>query len=193
MVEPLTLRRNSGQFVAGHKPTITAEIIARRVRTRCGGDWPERFLLRVSPEPNSGCWLWDGAWRSDGYGASTSPGFKGTKQAHIVSWLLFRGPIPNGLFVLHRCDIRPCVNPAHLFLGTAKDNHDDCKNKDRDVPPPLKRGESHGSAKLTECLVRHLRDERAAGVAFRELARRHGLDRRTITQAINRETWAHVE
>lgn len=51
--------------------------------------------------------------------------------AHRVSWELFRGPIPNKLFVLHKCDNKNCINPDHLFLGTAKDNIHDCIRKGR--------------------------------------------------------------
>lgn len=86
------------------------------------------FLRYVHPEPMSGCWLWIGVDDGDtGYGRFGPR----QHQAHRVSWLLYRGPIPAGLFVLHRCDVPRCVNPTHLFLGTQTDNVRDCIAKGR--------------------------------------------------------------
>lgn len=91
----------------------------------------ERFMKFVSPEPNSGCWLWTGGTvQPGGYGVfapRTSP----QTTAHRVSWMLFVGPIPDGLQVCHHCDVRLCVNPDHLFLGTSQDNHSDMVRKKR--------------------------------------------------------------
>jgi hypothetical protein len=89
--------------------------------------WTERVL----PEPNSGCWLWTGRYGNQGYG-TYGGGRRGERvQAHRLVWEVTNGPIPTGLFVLHRCDVRGCVNPAHLFLGTAKDNTRDMMAKGR--------------------------------------------------------------
>ena len=78
----------------------------------------ERFMRHVSPEPNSGCWLWCGAVRKDGYGvAGTGSRLHGSRRipaAHRFSWELHRGPIPVGQWVLHKCDVKICVNPDHL-------------------------------------------------------------------------------
>src|SRR3990167_3892348 len=82
------------------------------------------------PEPNTGCWLWTGATRYDGYGTRPWRG-KTSAQAHRIAWEVFRGPIPDGLQVLHRCDVRCCVNPDHLFLGTQLDNMRDMIQKGR--------------------------------------------------------------
>lgn len=89
----------------------------------------ERFNKYWIPEPNSGCWLWLGACDGHGYGVLNLDGF--VAKAHRFSYRTFRGPIPKGLLICHKCDVRPCCNPNHLFLGTHADNHADMKAKDR--------------------------------------------------------------
>lgn len=94
--------------------------------------WNVRGIMnRVEQEPNTGCWLWTGAVIPvSGYGQMRYG--KGTpKKAHRVSYEIFVGPIPDGLYVCHRCDTPLCVNPDHLFLGTAKDNAQDAMRKGR--------------------------------------------------------------
>lgn len=89
----------------------------------------ERFEERYIPVPESGCWIWTGHIRTNGYGAMS---IKSKLQyAHRISWELHNGPIPEGLFVLHKCDNPPCVNPDHLFIGTQKDNLQDAFKKGR--------------------------------------------------------------
>lgn len=90
-----------------------------------------RWQDRVIPEPNSGCWLWDGRYSNAGYGTYGGGRARERVQAHRLAWEEMNGPIPDGLFVLHKCDVRGCVNVDHLFLGTAKDNTRDMMAKGR--------------------------------------------------------------
>lgn len=92
----------------------------------------ERLERHSIPEPNSGCWLWTGAYSDGGYGLLDAKiaGRRETR-AHRVSYHAFVGPIPVGLFICHRCDVPCCVNPDHLFLGTPLDNTRDMIRKGR--------------------------------------------------------------
>lgn len=86
---------------------------------------------RSIPVPEAGCWLWTGYWKELGYGTAQLRGRN--TGAHRVSWEAFNGPIPDGLFVCHKCDTPACVNPDHLFLGTATDNARDMARKGRAI------------------------------------------------------------
>jgi hypothetical protein len=98
----------------------------------------ERFASKVSPEPTSGCWLWDGQVDLNGYARiSRGPPWTRITFGHRVAWELHRGPIPTGLSVLHRCDVPGCVNPDHLFLGTQADNMADMNAKGRGNFPKM--------------------------------------------------------
>src|ERR1700761_3720809 len=109
-----------------------------------GRSLEERFFDSVMPEPNSGCWLWVGSLNENGYG-TIGVAYK-TQLAHRVSYRLHVGPIPDGLNVLHKCDVPCCVNPDHLFPGTQETNVIDMENKGRALHYE---GEAHGRAKLT--------------------------------------------
>src|ERR1700743_2052316 len=88
-----------------------------------------RFMSMTRRNETNGCLEWD-SFRWFGYGMFYYMGKP--RKAHRVSWELYRGPIPEGLCVLHRCDNRACVDPEHLFLGTYQDNTDDMRAKGRD-------------------------------------------------------------
>ena len=92
-----------------------------------------RLLSRVIVDQSTGCWNWTGATIKFGYGRIGVD--KHTYSAHRLSYEVFRGEIPEGLCVCHRCDNPPCINPDHLFLGTHSDNMQDAYRKGRILPP----------------------------------------------------------
>jgi hypothetical protein len=153
------------------------------------------------PEPNSGCLLWLGRLNRDGYGTF------GRELAHRRTWRAHFGAIPDGLQVLHRCDVPCCVNPAHLWLGTHTDNMRDRSAKgrhhwqQRPMDCPLAqpgritrpKGERHSHAKLTLGQVIEIRTLAALGNDTHEaLALRFGMGRVQITRIINRTRWRHI-
>lgn len=103
-------------------------------RGRVATPWEEMWV----PEPNSGCHLFLGHQDALGYGR-VKRGSRVPVGAHRYAWRLSRGPIPKGLCVLHRCDVRSCVNPDHLFLGTQIENIDDRNRKGRTHRGPRKK------------------------------------------------------
>jgi hypothetical protein len=102
-------------------------------------------------------------------------------------WELKNGLIPAGKDVLHHCDNPPCVRDDHLFLGTQKDNNQDCCRKGRNS-----RGERHYRAILTEQSVREIRSLKSAGVKARTIARRYSVAKTTIYSITERHNWKHV-
>ena len=96
-----------------------------------------RLADGISPEPMTGCWLWAKSCGSSGYGKLRV----GNKDisAHRASFLAFRGQIGEGMCVLHSCDVRLCVNPAHLFVGSHSDNSKDMVKKGRHKCPARSR------------------------------------------------------
>lgn len=163
-------------------------MIARRDalgRIAKGRDDPlPRFMAYVSPEPNSGCWLWDGSYSTTGYG-QFSIGLR-PKKAHRVSWLLHRGPIPKGSFVLHRCDNPACVNPEHLEIGSHRKNMDDMRQRGhaRGGRPGI------GNPKITEQQAAEIRRRYENGETYAGLAAAYGLrSKNSIANIVRGITW----
>ena len=90
----------------------------------------ERFVNQYVPIPESGCWIWEGSMFRTGYGKFQWR-TKKTVSAHRAAWRLFNGNLSDDVMVLHKCDVRLCVNPNHLFLGDQSVNMQDCLAKGR--------------------------------------------------------------
>ena len=152
-------------------------------------DLKTRFEDKYIPEPNSGCWLWTASILKSGYGRirEAATGSK-TITAHRASWLLHRGPIPEGLCVLHRCDNRLCVSPDHLFLGTKAENNADRSRKGRSRD---QRGINNSLTKLTDQDVKEIRAARLSGATYENISRKTGIPRTTIVN-ICLHTWKHI-
>lgn len=145
----------------------------------------KRFWKYVIPEPNSGCWLWTGGFfDKDGYGIFCI-NQKWKERAHRLSFRIHNGLIPEGLFVLHHCDVPCCVNPDHLFLGTQADNMEDKVSKGRQ-----NKGVDQPRARLTEAQVKEVRSTKES---VQRLANKLGVSRMTVWRARVGATWKHLE
>ena len=152
-----------------------------------------RFRRYFVERPCDECWPWTGrtVWR--GYGQfslwpSRIPG--GNIRAHRYAWILRNGEIPDGLFVCHRCDNPPCVNPDHLFLGTHQDNMDDMDKKGRRALAP--RGQSHYASKLSEDDVRVIRQMLRDGHSAASVATGFGVASSVISEIKTGKAWKSV-
>jgi hypothetical protein len=149
-----------------------------------------RFRRFFTEGPLNECWFWQGATTNFGYGVIQGHNPTRIIRAHRLTYELHHGvTVPSDLSVLHTCDNPSCVNPAHLFLGTRADNHADMKAKGRANGP---RGAMNPNVKLTEQLVRECRQDYAAGIGTRRLARKFGVNRQTMYCVVKRRTWKHV-
>lgn len=155
----------------------------------------ERFWAKVRRTDD--CWIWMGARNSAGYGNIGDYG-DGRKVVltHRLSMALSGTAIPIGMQVLHRCDNPPCVNPGHLFVGTALDNSRDMITKGRHSHGDehtkrlrLPRGEHHANARLTDAAVCEIRTSQ---LPVKTLAEKFGVVRTVIYKVLRREIWAHV-
>lgn len=156
----------------------------------------ERFWARV--DCSGACWPWTGSLTRDGYGHFAPGGPYGRRLvlAHRFGWELTHGPIPPELRVLHTCDNPPCVNPAHLWLGTQRDNMRDAAAKGRvgaQQHPDLYRTLCRGRSVLTAAQVLEIRAlADTEGLRVCVLARRYGVRWTVIKAVISRETWQHI-
>lgn len=156
---------------------------------------------RVDRKEPTECWEWIGKQYRDGYGQCHWASKQ--QQAHRVVWTIANGPIPNGLFVCHRCDNRSCCNPAHLFLGTHQDNMRDRNSKQRTArgprspaalhPDRIVRGEANSNARLTVDDVLAIRAAPGSSAAeLAPLAQRFGVSLSHIQKIRYGRAWRHL-
>lgn len=149
----------------------------------------ERFLSKV--RKTNSCWLWTGTTNGAGYGSFRVGSIKDNSRrkvlAHRFAFELYKNQIPTGLLVCHVCDNRSCVNPDHLFLGTHKDNMQDCCKKNR-----ISKGEQRPKSKLTEKEVEFIRAvfvSRHLEFGGAALARQFGVCHQLIHEIVKGEAW----
>lgn len=151
----------------------------------------ERFEEKYIPEPNTGCWLWTAAQDSDGYGrmitGSRTDQTRVSRTAHTLSFELYRHEIPSGLQILHKCDVRSCVNPDHMELGTWTENMKDKIKKGRQAM-----GGKTGSAKLTEEQVLEIKSLRKHGWGLKKIADRFEITLGHVFLISKNRTWKHL-
>lgn len=141
------------------------------------------FWRHVVPTED-GCWIYQGALTQSGtgYGHLRIGGRNGRDVlAHRASFEIHVGPVPDGLCVLHRCDVKQCVRPDHLYLGTQRDNMVDVLER-----------QLRTSLKLSSDTVRQIRTSRAAGASVASLASHFSVSEQAIRDVIARRRWAHV-
>lgn len=168
---------------------------------RYGASEVDRFWAKV--DKSGECWLWTGARHEYGYGLTTYQGIQ--TGAHRAAWKIVNGPIPEGLLVCHNCpgeDNPLCVRPDHMFLGTHKQNMQDCARKGKTTtgdkhflrrhPEARQRGEQVPGAKLTPALVQEIRTRAAGGETQQSIAADKGITQSNAGYIVRRKTWQHV-
>ena len=162
----------------------------------------ESFWSKVDKQPG-GCWLWTGGKTTAGYGTVNID--KRVFYTHRFSWKLHFGEIPKGVFVCHTCDRPSCVNPSHLFLGTARDNSHDALFKGRLAPQREtfkrlwkehwadRRGENIPH-KFSDEIVREIRSTYKKGVfGYKRICKKFNISFGVAQRIIARKTWAHIK
>lgn len=153
-----------------------------------GYEFSIRFWSNVDCGEVSECWPWKRYRDEKGYGRVAVG--RTPHRTHRVAYMLHHGTSDLGdLHVLHTCDNPKCCNPSHLYLGTNADNMADKVARNRQA---RLRGESAGTAKLTDALVTSMRKERIAGVSIAALAVKYEVDKSTASDILHGRTWFHL-
>jgi len=170
----------STPFLASTPQTLTCSHPCTTERRY--GTFEERFWGRVWKTEN--CWLWLGHYNDAGYGVISYKGIN--TLAHRISWGIHKGPIPNGMCVLHNCDNSACINPDDLHLGDR-----DLNNKEREQrnPGTQAKGEQCARSKLTTEIVLAIR---ADSRPYSQLVVAYSMSKSAIAAIKTRATWKHV-
>jgi hypothetical protein len=162
----------------------------RSIRARDPLRIQERFWEEVGKRGGDECWEWKALRAPNGYGIFSIAGKM--YAAHRMSFYLEHGEIPEGLFILHKCDNRPCVNPAHLYAGTKKQNTADMFERGRQGHHKRRSlaGSANPNAKLTPAQVQEIiRRFQRGGITRTMLAFEFGVSPSTIGRIVAGEIW----
>jgi HNH endonuclease len=168
--------------------------------------WQRKFMHKLHPlrasfeqrfwkyvQKTDGCWLWTGFRDVNGYGHLRIGRYQeGQVTAQRASWIVHFGPIPDGLYVLHKCDVPWCVRPDHLYLGTQKQNLQDMAARGRhwlQGRGHLVAGDKGANARLTWPVVDAIREAHANGESRVSLARYYGVTPNNIGLIVRNRTW----
>lgn len=178
-VPPSALARGGGKF-------CKRDCYVSATKNQRLASTAERFWSRVHKTET--CWFWTGGTFSNGYGLFTVQGK--TIGAHRYVFQQQHGLIPKDMFICHTCDNPPCVNPAHLFLGTHTDNMQDCISKGR-FSHHGQKGSLHNLAKLREKDIPVIRSMLLFCTPT-EISKIYKVAPTTISYIRDRKTWTHV-
>lgn len=180
--------QRGGPFCNAHRQQLRKGKGLVQVRA-FGRTLADRLVLRTKKLAN-GCIVWTGPVNHKGYGSLPAASGKKSDLVHRVSFKLFVGQIPPGLWVLHDCpsgDNPACVNPLHLWLGDVKDNNADMKAKNRH-----QHGETNGHTPLRDDDVREIRKMCANGVSQGRVGKLFGVTQSSVSRIVSLDTWRHI-
>lgn len=166
---------------AGHSEPLLTHQLDLGERGLAVNATHERFWSKVRVLGPTDCWIWTSVRQSKGYGTFSVGGRAGGMVLAHRFAVSLQVEIPEGAHVLHECDNPPCVNPAHLRVGTRSENM-------RDMAIKLR----HGQSKLDPQSVREIRTAAANGVSQRQIARRYSVSQTAVRFVLSGKTWSHV-